>query len=713
MTIAVPTSAFRTYKWIVSATPGFGTHTTIQSAINSSVSGEAIFVRDGTYTENPVLKAGITLEAASTDVTIVGKCSFSGTGIATISNFSLENNGDYIVEMTGANASQLFIENCYFDQNAHSMLNQANSNASSVMWVFGAFLIQQAGFSLFDFSGAGVLYLEGVNSTGSPQTVASTISGSGQADIYYSALPCPITVLGTGNLAAKYCTFVPGIDANAIVFGGTGAGVNLISECNLAGQLVVNNNNAVRVVNASIQSSQTNAIAGTGTIDSRNVVFTGSSSKIQNTLTVNILAGFPDDFSPANIVVSPTANVGNFTTMTAAIAAAVSGNTIWVRAGTYTENWTGKAGVTVAGMLGGEAIGSVTFNGKITFTDSGSFVISGCRLQTNGDFALVVSGANSCGVQLEECFVLCTNNTGISFTNSNAASGISVLDTDMSTSAAGIAFYASSSPGNMVFGNVFTNNSGGTTTPSNNSAGAVNIEQCSWVGPISTSGTAGVGIFNTLIDSDGTTTFTHNGTGLTRAEQAIFVSGVASSISIGAGAVLNASNITVSSSNTNAITGAGTLNYNTISFASTSKTINTTTQNNTNGGSFTPVLAFGGSSVGITYATQIGRYLRTGNTVRFVIDFTLTSKGAQAGVATISGLPFVSVTGGPSYDVTSTLLVLTATPAATTYFFSNLPPASSTLGVFAGAAATGGFTQLDDTHFANNTVVRIQGSYFI
>jgi hypothetical protein len=58
---------------------------------------------------------------------------------------------------------------------------------------------------------------------------------------------------------------------------------------------------------------------------------------------------------------------------------------------------------------------------------------------------------------------------------------------------------------------------------------------------------------------------------------------------------------------------------------------------------FTPQLAFGGASVGITYSTQVGRYKKIGSRVFFQIRLVVTSKGSSTGDATITGLPFTSV----------------------------------------------------------------------
>jgi hypothetical protein len=59
-------------------------------------------------------------------------------------------------------------------------------------------------------------------------------------------------------------------------------------------------------------------------------------------------------------------------------------------------------------------------------------------------------------------------------------------------------------------------------------------------------------------------------------------------------------------------------------------------------GSWTPVIAFGGASVGVTYGVQVGRYTRIGNIVMFTCRITLTAKGSSTGSVTITGLPVTS-----------------------------------------------------------------------
>jgi hypothetical protein len=56
-------------------------------------------------------------------------------------------------------------------------------------------------------------------------------------------------------------------------------------------------------------------------------------------------------------------------------------------------------------------------------------------------------------------------------------------------------------------------------------------------------------------------------------------------------------------------------------------------------GSWTPVLAFGGSSAGITYSTQTGSFVRIGKLYLIECHIVLTSNGSGTGTATITGVP--------------------------------------------------------------------------
>jgi pectin methylesterase-like acyl-CoA thioesterase len=98
MALKTADNNFGVAKWIVSSAYSDGcTHTTIASALTSASSGDTIFVRTGTYTENLTLKAGVNICAFEGDgytptVTIIGKASFSSAGTVCLSGLRLQTN---------------------------------------------------------------------------------------------------------------------------------------------------------------------------------------------------------------------------------------------------------------------------------------------------------------------------------------------------------------------------------------------------------------------------------------------------------------------------------------------------------------------------------------------------------------------------------------------------------------------------------------------
>lgn len=64
-------------------------------------------------------------------------------------------------------------------------------------------------------------------------------------------------------------------------------------------------------------------------------------------------------------------------------------------------------------------------------------------------------------------------------------------------------------------------------------------------------------------------------------------------------------------------------------------------------GTFTPTIAIGGASTGITYTTQYGRWTQIGNRVLVDAGVLLSNKGALPGVVSIEGLPFTPAVNVP------------------------------------------------------------------
>ena len=124
-------------------------------------------------------------------------------------------------------------------------------------------------------------------------------------------------------------------------------------------------------------------------------------------------------------------------------------------------------------------------------------------------------------------------------------------------------------------------------------------------------------------------------------------------------------------------------------------------------GTFTPVLQFGGASVGITYSIQVGRYTKIGNNVSVSMQITLTSKGTSTGAATISGLPFVSNSNVPS------ALSIRATAITFADFLTGFIAASSTVFTLNETTNAGASTTLADTDFANTSLIIVSAFYTV
>ncbi len=281
----------------------------------------------------------------------------------------------------------------------------------------------------------------------------------------------------------------------------------------------------------------------------------------------------------ATIIVDPTAGKGNYTTIQAAITAASSGTTILIKPGTYTENLTLKAGVNLTAFPCDSvyAFAGFTHNvniiGKMTATYTGYVSLSCLGLQTNSDYIIESTGSNSAVLFVEDCDFNCTNFSALHNTNNNFGSQFTDCTWDLGTT--GIACFVYTG-GTIYFSKSVITNSGGSTTASTASGGTVlTISYTSTQNPITTSGSCQFSAIYSQWSTGNTTSLTIGGSLGLVLEKSIVSAGSASAISISSAA--NIYDCEISSSNTNAITGAGSISYGGLTFLSSSS-INVTTQ---------------------------------------------------------------------------------------------------------------------------------------
>lgn len=283
------------------------------------------------------------------------------------------------------------------------------------------------------------------------------------------------------------------------------------------------------------------------------------------------------DYSTAKGHIVDALGHGDFTTISAAITAASSGQTIFIRPGTYTENPTLKAGVNL------EAFGpdityaadstttpDVIINGTCTFTGVGTVGIDSLCLQTNSAAALVVSGSSASVVVLNKCFLNCSNTTGITFSSSSGSSAIQLNFCGGDLGTTGIALFSHSSAGNLRFLHSSFSNSGTSLTANTVSGtGGFFPNFSSWSNGISLSSSSNMqGSYLDMTMSGNQIGITTAGTSTVNVQHCNFTSGTSSCISIGAGTSVTLHYAFLSSSNGSTVTGTGTFSFTNLTFNS-------------------------------------------------------------------------------------------------------------------------------------------------
>ena len=354
------------------------------------------------------------------------------------------------------------------------------------------------------------------------------------------------------------------------------------------------------------------------------------------------------NYSTAVSHIVDAAGQGDFTTIAAALTAAVSGQTIFIRPGTYTENPTLVAGVDLVSFSGEGQTPNVIIKGNCTFSTAGTVTISGIQLQTNSANCVTVSGSAASILNLVGCFINCTNNSGISLSSSGGPQ-INLYQCNGSLGTTGISYFVASGNGTMFFYNGQYINTASNVTASTTSTPSIYMYNVDFWQPITTSSFGSVGLHGSQINTGSsgiggvtnTTALTLAGSGTSYSTNSTFGSGSASCISIGTGTKLTLSNCIVDSTNTNAITGAGTLiTYGTV-FTNTSHQTNVTTQS---GGAVYGLTQGTAPSVGLLGEKIEGTAAQATISLSTGVVKTITSISLTAGVWLLNGISILNGT---------------------------------------------------------------------
>jgi hypothetical protein len=438
-------------------------------------------------------------------------------------------------------------------------------------------------------------------------------------------------------------------------------------------------------------------------------------------------------WSTSDYIVDPVAGKGDFTTISDAcayfIANTITGKTCAIKSGTYTEDVSSVAsGITYAAIGGSSYTPTVTIVGKVTFSEEGSVTFYGCRFETNEDYAVEVSGSSASVLTLDDCYINCTDNTGISYTSSSGNSSILLVFCTADIGTTGITLMEKTSPGPASFRRGRVNNTGNSTTRMDITAGTFGITQSQVFIPITASGTGSLNLYLSNINTTATnqTPFSQESSTLSILTQCQLQAGTAVGINIDNTRTITLVNAQVFSSNTNAISGDGTLIYGNITFTGTSSLINSTvtlsplnssiggvsfdggvnTLSDYEEGNFTPTVE-GGTTPGVTtYSFQSGRYVRIGRMLFFDLNVNWTA-ATGTGVIKFGGLPNYTANISTVANIRSNIAISTATNVD-----AAITNATNVITVLGSVSSTG---DILNSSLASNTnnFARISGNYVI
>jgi hypothetical protein len=266
---------------------GFGDFTTVSSAIAAATSGMTIYVRPGTYTENPTLPSGInlaTIESEFGSSIIVGKITFSGSGISAISGLTLQTNGDYLLVNSGTGQIGLF--NCTLNITNHTGISLSSTGIIDLTLCNGD--TTNTGIAIYSITGNGVLAMFFCSFANDGSSTTASTNSTGTVGFRHCDFNHPFTCSGTGNFTtAQVISNCGGINVIPITLNGSGIQSLEFSDFNGGTASALSVGGTASATHLNLSSSAGNAIAGSGTLNKALLVFTGGSSTIAGTLTVN------------------------------------------------------------------------------------------------------------------------------------------------------------------------------------------------------------------------------------------------------------------------------------------------------------------------------------------------------------------------------------------------------------------------------------------
>lgn len=392
-------------RYIVSpgGTANGANYTTIANAYAAAVTAGApqtVFVQPGTYTENLSLTAGINLcafdcDSTTPNVTIIGEITASYTGNCSISGIRLQTNSAPCIGISGSGSQSLYLSNCFINASNNNAI--VANNASSTLFCNYSTISSVSNNQLFAITN--ILGVDFNNSTVIGGTTVNTIA-AGAVNLFNSKIQVlSITTSGTGNVNVYNSFWDNSSNLIAMTLGGS-VGSNVAQSIIFSGTasaMSIGSSAAATVVSSTINSSNSFALTGTGTINYGGIVYSGTS--ITNNVTTQNIIPWP-------VIQGGTAQT---TYATGDILYASATNVLSKRTIGSTNN--------VLTVTGGVPTWAAAQSGVVTITgDSGSATGSSVKIFAN-------TTANNCGASVNFTNATATSTLNITDANSNVFLG--------------------------------------------------------------------------------------------------------------------------------------------------------------------------------------------------------------------------------------------------------------------------------------------------
>jgi len=285
-------------------------YSTVTAAVAAAgtAGGGKVFIRANTapYVESFNLPTNVTLCSYGSDLqggcnaTISGQITVTATGSAGIANVNLHGNGvDPSLLFSGSNSVFFTMQNVIFTSNTVAAIQGTNANANILS--INCIGIGDVG-DFFDCTDLAASFsaCQFLNQSGNPGFVGVdvglqfgnssmdtflTVSGTSALSINNSQIKNNITVSGASQLGIEYSS------TQSIALNGTTQALLAQVDINAGSSpgITIAAGVVVTADMCSINSSNTNAVDGTGTFRYSAMSFTGSSSTINATLTTQLL----------------------------------------------------------------------------------------------------------------------------------------------------------------------------------------------------------------------------------------------------------------------------------------------------------------------------------------------------------------------------------------------------------------------------------------